>query len=194
MEDHFLAQAADGAFTYTAIHTGLFLDWGLERAGLPVNLKNGGQPTRIFDGGETRFSATVTETIGRAVAAALERFPDERVVNRFLCVHSAVVSQKQVLGYAKEVAPGREFPTVDLDTKVLFDQGMELIRKGERGLPVMHMLMARVTFGIGAGEFKENDNAVLGVPEWSEEQVKQFIGGMTRKLGEEVKTTSIDNP
>lgn len=182
MEDHVLRLAGEGKFTFTAIHTGLFLDWALER-GTPINLLGNGQPTMIFDGGETKFSTTALGTIGQAVAAALIKHfahPNE-VKNRFLFVHSAAVTQNQLLRYAKECAPGKKFETVDVDTAQLYQVGLEKFENGERGPLIMPMMFARVTFGLGLGFFKKPDNEFLGVPMWSEERVRDLIGNVIAK-------------
>lgn len=176
MEDHLLRLAGEGKFTFTAIHTGFFFDWGLGR-GLPVNLLGNGQPTRLFDGGDQELSTSALETIGEAVAAALVKHAErpEEVRNRFLYVHSAVVTQNQLLGYAREIAPEKTFETVDVDTEKLYQAGYEKWKNGETGLQVMHMMMPRASFGLGLGLFEKSDNEYLGIPVWSENQVKELI-------------------
>jgi nucleoside-diphosphate-sugar epimerase len=182
MEDYMLRLAGEGKFTFTAIHTGLFFDLGLER-GVPVNLLGNGQPTRIFDGGETRFSTTAVETIGLAVAAALVKHfaHPEEVRNRFLYVNSAAVTQNQLLRYAGECAPDKKFETVDVDTAQLYQAAAEKFANGETGPWLMHMMFSRVTFGLGLGFFEKPDNEFLGVPVWNEEQVRDLIGKVIAK-------------
>lgn len=74
------------------------------------------------------------ETTGQAVTAALMKYPDPRVINRFLCIHIAVLTPRQLLAYAREITPERTFETVDVSTEKLYEAGMEKIGK-VRGSP-----------------------------------------------------------
>jgi hypothetical protein len=179
MEEHLLSRAEQGTFTYTGINTGLFLDFALAR-GMPVNLLGG--PTRIMDGGDVPYSTSALDTIGEAVAAALEKYPDPKLINTFLTVHSLVVTQNQLLQWAKEVAgPEHEFPTVHVDTEELFNKGLEMARSGDKSPTPNHLMMARGTFGLGKGKFDETANEYLGIEEWDEERVKDVMRAILEK-------------
>jgi len=176
MEDHVAKLADEGAITYTAIQTGMFFDWGL-KAGVLVNAKG---PTMIFDGGDTPFSVSSLDHIGTAVANALGKPEETR--NKILFMHSAVVTQNQLVGYAREVKPDGAWEVIDVDTKVLWDMAMEKYNKGERGPDVMRGFLPRQTLGLGLGVFKEVDNGVLGIQEWDGERVRQVVAECLREI------------
>lgn len=113
------------------------------------------------------------DDIGKAVANALLKSDDLR--NKWAFINSAVVTQNQLLRYAKEAAPDKEFKVMHLDTEVMEKQSWEKWNAGERGPEVMRGFMPRVTFGKKIGEFQTTDNEVLGIREWSEDKVKTFV-------------------
>ena len=53
------------------------------------------------------MSATTLDDIGKAISAVLLK-PDE-TVNQLYYIHTVAMTQNQVLGYAREAAPGAEF-------------------------------------------------------------------------------------
>ncbi|KAK5122244.1 hypothetical protein LTR85_004154 [Meristemomyces frigidus] len=175
VEQHFLRLAEEGRITYTAINTGLFFDWALEKAGLPINLLGG--PTMLFDEGKVRLSVSTLDRIGEAVAIALLRKEELGLVNRFLYVQSAVVSQAQLLAYARQLAPEREFKTVGVDTASIEGPALEKLERGETGPEVQRALMARFSFGLGLGLFERSDNEILGLKDMTEEEIKGLLGG-----------------
>jgi uncharacterized protein YbjT (DUF2867 family) len=174
MEDHLLEKAKAGTFTWTGVNTGLFFDWALEQRGLPVNLKDDGKPTMVFDGGDTPFSTTTVDRIGEAVTKALLK--RNELKNRYVYVHTAAVTQNQLLGYARELAPERKFEVNPINSGELMLKAQEMIRNGADPVKVSGMTLPRITFGWGLGLFREPDNELLGLSEWSEEELKAFIG------------------
>ena len=172
MEDYVIRKADEGAFTFTGIQTGAFFDYALDR-GIFVNLKGGDVPTVFFDGGDVPFSVTVMDDIGRAVVTALVKANQLR--NKFAFVHSAVVTQNQLLAYAKEAAPDRNFRVLHLDTADMEKQAWEKYNAGDRSPEAMRGFMPRATFGKRMGEFRKTDNALFGIEQWSDEKLKQFV-------------------
>ncbi|KAG5747113.1 hypothetical protein H9Q70_010195 [Fusarium xylarioides] len=112
-----LAKAEKGEITYTGINTGMFLDWVLDED-IFVGL-SGKAPTRVADGGDIPMSATTLDDIGKAISAVLLK--PEKTVNRLYYIHTVVMTQNQVLGYAREAAPGAEFVVEQVDTKLLVE-------------------------------------------------------------------------
>lgn len=176
MEEHLLKLAAESCFTYTGIHVGAFFDWALER-GILVNLLDNGQPTMVFDGGEILFDVTMVDTIGEAVAKALVKHMQqpEQVSNRFLHVHTAAVTQQQLLGYARAAAPDKTFSTVDIDTAEAYTLGLQKYRDGERGVEVNRLMQPRAFSGVGPGHFQMIDNEYLSLAEWKAQDVEKYI-------------------
>ncbi|KAK0259133.1 hypothetical protein LTS09_005957 [Friedmanniomyces endolithicus] len=176
MERYLVEKADEGRVSYTAINTGLFFDWGLEGPGIPVNLKGG--PTLRADGGAVALSVSTLDLIGQAVAQAVRKREEAR--NRFLYVHSAAVTQNQLLQYAREIAPEREFPVEEVDTEKAVADAEEKMRQGATGPRVAAPAMMRVSFGLGLGLFKKVDNAFLGLEVMTEEEVKATVAKYVR--------------
>lgn len=174
MENYLFARANEGTVTYTAIKTGTFLEWGLS-VGTPVNL-SGTSPTLLFDGGTTPFSITSVEDIGRAVSQALLLRSDQRVQNQILRIHSTITTQNQLLSLAAEIRPDVEWKTVDVDTARAYASSLEAWERRERDPAVLRGLMPRMVYGLGLGEFVENENEVLGVQSWDLERLRGAVG------------------
>jgi nucleoside-diphosphate-sugar epimerase len=176
MEDHLLKLAKYGKLTYTAVHVGAFFDWALER-GILVNLLANGQPTMLFDGGNMIFDVTLVETIGEAVAAALVKHMEDpqEVKNKFLHVHTAAVTQQQLLSYARASDPDRVFAEMEIDTAQLYALGLQKYAAGERGMEINRLMQPRAFSIAGPGQFESLDNEYLGIPEWTDAEVETFI-------------------
>ena len=172
MEDYVDEAAKAGKFSFTGIQTGAFLDWAVEK-GVFINLHDDGKPSIFFDGGDVPFSVSIMNDIGRGVAAALKDVDQYR--NQWLHTHTAVVTQNKLLSYAKEAAPERDFKVIDIDTAEMEKQGWEKYNNGERSREAMRLFMPRATFGKGLGLFHKTDNERLGIQQWSEEKLKDFI-------------------
>lgn len=172
MEDHLIQKASEGLCTYTQVQTGSFFDWALDR-GIFLNTTKPDAPTMVFDGGDIPFSVTNMDDIGKAVASSLLNF--EKVKNRDVHVHTAVVTQNQLLAYAKEAAPDREFKVVNLDTAELEKKAWENYNKGDMSLENMRLFLVRALFSNRVSLFKETDNDLLGLANWSNQQVKELV-------------------
>ncbi|KAK2043120.1 oxidoreductase CipA-like protein [Colletotrichum somersetense] len=84
-------------FTFTAIANGLFLDWGLE---MGVILDLGRRSVTLYNGGDVPFSATTLSDVVAAVLGVIRHQP--QTANRVVYIHSALVTQNQLIQYAKE--------------------------------------------------------------------------------------------
>ena len=174
MEDYLVQKAEEGRLTYTQVQTGAFFDWALDR-GVYLNTKDPNARTMIFDGGDVRFSATNVDDIGKAVTASLLNI--DQVKNKDVHIQTVVITQNQLLAYARGAAPDRDFKVLDLDTAELERQGFERYNSGDKGPETMRMFIPRFTFGKGMGLFEKTDNSLLGIQQWNEDQIKEFIAG-----------------
>ncbi|KAM0427872.1 hypothetical protein ACHAPT_007331 [Fusarium lateritium] len=166
-----LAKAAKGEITYTGINTGMFLDMGLDNDSF-IYL-TGKEKTRLYDGGDVPISATTYDDIGKAIATVLMK-PDE-TVNKLCNIHSVVMTQNQMLKYARQAAPEAEFDVEHVDTKVLEDAAWERYHAGQRHPLSMHDFALRAGFGLGNGHFERTDNDLLGIEQWSVERLKEEV-------------------
>ena len=172
LEEHLFSVARGGSVTYTAINTGMFFDRALD-LGLIVDVRRDRKPTMLWDGGKVKLSVSTLDLVGEAVTNALLR--KDEVVDRVLYVHTAAITQQQLSGYAKELAPDMEIQTLPVDTAELEKRTLEKMRDGESRPKVVRRLMARSTFGLGLGLFERTDNGLLGLREWTEDELKTFI-------------------
>ncbi|KIL92260.1 hypothetical protein FAVG1_04668 [Fusarium avenaceum] len=163
-----LEKGARGEITYTGINTGMFLDWVLDED-IFVGL-SGKLPTRVADGGDIPMSSTTLDDIGKAIAAVLLK--PEETVNKIYYIHTVVMTQNQVLGYAREVAPGEEFVVEHVDTAVLVEAAWKRYHEGKRDRISLRDFIIRASYGLGNGFFSKTDNEFLGIRQWSDEQLK----------------------
>ena len=128
----------------------------------------------LFDGGDVQLSATILDDIGKAVAVSLLKV--DQVRNKDLRVHTAVITQNQLLAYAKEAAPDREFKVVRLNSEELAKAAMERYNNGDTSRENMRSFIVRIVFGNGLGLFTKTDNDLLGIRQWNDDEVKEFVG------------------
>ncbi|CCT70511.1 uncharacterized protein FFUJ_06490 [Fusarium fujikuroi IMI 58289] len=166
-----LAKAQKGEITYTGINTGMFLDWVLDED-IFVGL-SGKAPSRVADGGDIPMSATTLDDIGKATSAVLLK--PEETVNKLYYIHTVVMTQNQVLGYAREAAPGADFAVEQVDTKVMVEAAWERYNDGIRDRVSVRDFVIRASYGMGNGFFPKTDNEFLGIRQWSDEELKEEI-------------------
>jgi uncharacterized protein YbjT (DUF2867 family) len=165
------AKAAKGEITYTAINTGMFLDWVLDED-IFVGL-SGKAPTRVADGGDIPMSASTLDDIGKAIAAVLSK--PEETVNKVYYIHTVVMTQNQVLNYAREAAPEADFLVEQVDTAVLVEAAWKRWHDGIRDRVSTRDFVIRASYGLGNGFFQETDNTFLGIRQWSDDELKEEI-------------------
>ncbi|KAK4496654.1 hypothetical protein PRZ48_012636 [Zasmidium cellare] len=173
MEDYVVKKANEGALTFTIINQGVLLDWCLDRN---ILLNFDGQPIRLFDGGKGQISATTLDDTGKAVAGAL--LNRDKVINKYCFVHSKSTSQLEMIRLLRELKPDEKIETMNIDTDEMLKVSEENLRKGDLSPLAMRGYIMKVSFGDNGEEgnhFAETDNEVLGVREWSEEELKELI-------------------
>ena len=104
IQDYYEQKSREGALTFSAIQTGIFLELALQD-GRIISLSDE-QPTTLFDGGDRPLSSTSIDSIGQAIAVALTK--PEETKKRFLCVQNTVLTQNKLLLLAKELAPQKQ--------------------------------------------------------------------------------------
>lgn len=166
-----VAKAARGEITYTGINTGMFLDMTLDKDSFACLSIKG--TTRLYDGGDVPMSATTHDDIGKAITAVLMK-PHE-TVNKLCNIHSVVMTQNQMLEFARQAAPEAEFHVESVDTKELEDAAWERYHAGQRDPLSMHDFALRAGFGLGNGYFEKTDNDLLGIEQWSDERLREEV-------------------
>ncbi|KAJ4292520.1 hypothetical protein N0V90_009183 [Kalmusia sp. IMI 367209] len=112
-------------FSWTAIANGLFLDWCLKE-GIILDLKE--HSATLYNGGDVPFSTTVLNDVAKAVIGVIEY--QEETANRVVYVHTAVVTQNQLLQYAVQ-KDGRAWKTDMKDTEELRQECLAELAKGD---------------------------------------------------------------
>ncbi|KAM0271297.1 hypothetical protein ACHAPA_002903 [Fusarium lateritium] len=180
-----LEKGAKGEITYTGINTGMFLDWVLDED-IFVSL-SGKIPTRVADGGDILMSSTTLDDIGKAISAVLLK--PEETVNKIYYIHTVVMTQNQVLGYAREAAPDVDFVVEHVDTAVLVEAAWKRYHEGKKDRVSLRDFIIRASYGLGNGFFPKTDNDFLGVRQWSDEELKEEIFRRLKADPHEIRKT-----
>lgn len=118
---------AHPGFTYTCIANGLFLDWGIQE-GFIINPHQ--HKATLYNGGDVLFSATTLADIAQAVLGVITH--RRETANRIIYIQSALVTQNQLIGYAKE-KDGKAWDTEVKATEEVKNESFAELAKGEDG-------------------------------------------------------------
>lgn len=156
----------------TVIVNGVFLDWALDK-GFLIN-KHGG-PTALFDDPNDKISSTTLADVGKAVSGVLLH-PSE-TKNKTVYVQSTSISQNELMAIAKKVQPQEEFSTEKVDTEELLKTSLSMLEKGEDIQTAMFNFLKISIFNknYGSDWNDNNDNALLGIKELSEEELENLV-------------------
>ncbi|KAK9386023.1 hypothetical protein V1515DRAFT_605867 [Lipomyces mesembrius] len=141
--DYLKEKEATG-LTWTGLWTALLFDWGLDNGFLGFDLK--AKTATIWDGGNSVFTLTNAEQLGRAVIAVLER--PEQTANKNLYVASVETSQKEILA-ALEAATASKWTVTDTTTDKEVSEAFEKLGKGD--MTGAFALVRATSFGNVAG-------------------------------------------
>ncbi|KAL7272794.1 hypothetical protein RUND412_004381 [Rhizina undulata] len=170
IREYLEALAKEGKIEWSGVVNGALLEWGLRVCFLGFNKV--AKAAKIFDGGDRQFSTSKLADVGRAVVGILAHPAETR--NRLVYVHSAVVTQNQLLAiYEKQT--GEKWTVVNVDTVELERQAYEKI--GNKDFSGFMDLIHRALFGEGhGGDFRGKvDNELLGIKELSEVEVEEIV-------------------
>jgi uncharacterized protein YbjT (DUF2867 family) len=167
--------AQQGKITYTLVENGLFLDWVFETdIGILFDYKKG--IAHFLDDGKNTISASTTSTIGKAVAASLER--PEQTENRTIYIQDGETSQAKLLELIKKYAPQIEWTVQNEETEELVKSTNEALKQpGANPFVGMRHIMATI-FGnekYGQPWGKKNSMASLGLKELSDEEFEAVV-------------------
>jgi len=172
-------QPAGGRFSYTLVINGAFLDWGV-RVGFLVNPAN--HTATLYNGGDVRFSATTLDAIGQAVVGVVRHLPE--TANRAVYVHSAAVTQNQLIGYVQE-KDGQDWTTTTKDTEKVKEESFAELAKGpgaDVGTAMVGFLSSAIFNPSYGPDFSDHlDNELLGVKELTEAELRQEIQSFVDK-------------
>jgi hypothetical protein len=156
------------SFSYTALCTGSFLDWGLE-FGFLVNPKT--HSATIYDGGDLPFSTTTLTTLSKAIVSIINHLDETK--NRHVYIHDAVVTQNKLIDLAKNI-DGEDWQLTYVDSSAVSKEAHIEYNKGNpdptKGLlPLLHISVLAKGYG---GDFTTHlDNELLGIKGMSDEEL-----------------------
>jgi len=149
--------AAYPGFSYTNIRNNVFLDWGLQNN---VLFQPKSSHPRIFDGGDIPFNATTLETVANAVLGVLSH--PEETKNRAVYIRDIMMTQNQILGIAKKLAPERKWEPSYESTQEVSKAADEMLAKGDYSAIKEYLYAAAFGKGYG-GDYERTDNWLLGI-------------------------------
>ncbi|KAJ0421194.1 NmrA-like family protein [Aspergillus carlsbadensis] len=166
------AQADGNNMAWTVVACGGFLEYSFD---LPFMIDLANRQIDIINGGDVPFSISEFRTVARAIVGVLQK--PERVVEHCVQVHGLLVTQYQVLGIAKKYSSDPEAWIVnEKEAHVRFEEGMDMLRRGEFTMQAVSTLMAGVVWDAKYGTgFRETDNEWLGIEETPNERLEETI-------------------
>jgi hypothetical protein len=165
--------SANPDFTWTAIANGLFLDWGLKVGFIIDPAKHS---ATLYNGGDIPFSATTLADIAKAVLGVIRN--QNETANRVIYIHSALVTQSQLIQYAKD-QDGKDWDIIVTNTETVKQDSFRELEKKEGADVDAAMLGFAITamFDTDYGCYFSGrlDNDVVGVSEIGENGVRKVV-------------------
>ncbi|GLA35485.1 hypothetical protein AnigIFM63309_011325 [Aspergillus niger] len=164
--------AAAGKLSWTVLACGAFLDLVLNT---PTLLDFQNHTVTILDEGDNRISSTSLPAVGKAIAAILQNF--DATENRVMHVSEAILTQNQLIGFAKEIRPDIEWSISKEQSSLLLQESLEEFGAGDFSVPTFMKLLkgtalAGDTYGAA---FDVTDNELLGIKELAPADLKKLI-------------------
>lgn len=164
--------------TYTAVANGLFLDWGL-KMNLILNLTE--HSATLYNGGDVPFSTTNISDVAKAVLGIIRYQP--QTANRSVYIQSALVTQLQLIQYAKEI-DGKDWSINIKDTEDIKKESLAELAKGSQGNVDAAMLgfcfCGSLSTEYGSDFSDRLDNVLLGVKELSSIELRELVASYLR--------------
>jgi nucleoside-diphosphate-sugar epimerase len=160
-------------FSWTGVASGMFLDWGIEK-GILINPTN--HTATLYDGGDVPFSATTLADIAKAVIGVIEKLDETE--NRLIYIHSALVTQNQLVGYIKD-KDGKEWTVVRKETETVKQESFRELEKDD-GVSVESAMLGFSITGMFDAEYGCDfsgrlDNDVMGLKRMDEAEVRKMV-------------------
>ncbi|GIJ86826.1 hypothetical protein Asppvi_005722 [Aspergillus pseudoviridinutans] len=148
-------------FTWTALATGSFFEWGLNRGTFGIDLV--AKTATIYDSGNEPFSPSTFSFVGQAVAASLVQADKTR--NKYLAVASFTITQNELLKAIEEES-GSKFVVEHASTLELEKLALEKLSKGNP-TGVVDLMKVYLFKDGGAHQlvFEGSGNDILKLPE-----------------------------
>lgn len=159
------------SLTYTFVHNGVFLDWGIEH-GFMFGISD--YKPLIIDDGNLVCSATTVTSIADAVVGILNNPSETR--NRDVYIEDIKLTQNKFYELAKKAAPSKpwEFKYAKLDdlTAGADTEISQWKRTEQAAVPYLYRALLDPEYG---GSFTQVDNELLGLKGKTEGDVIEII-------------------
>ncbi|PNY25461.1 Uncharacterized protein TCAP_04595 [Tolypocladium capitatum] len=169
--DYLVEKSKTTPLTYTLVSNGAFLDWGLRNRFIinAIDFK-----TTVFDGGNALFSTTALPSVGDAVVGILSH--PEETKNRRVYVEDLKLSQNQLLGLAKQVAPEKPWEVVEDSLAAATTKANERLAQGLFDFETFMPYINRASFDPEFGcNFQKPENELLGLKGKTEADVIELL-------------------
>ncbi|KAL6922408.1 hypothetical protein FSHL1_006368 [Fusarium sambucinum] len=177
--EHIQKLADDKKITWTAISNHAFLDWGLRKSFIGIDLQN--KSIDYLKPSLTVVPLTTLESVGTAVANALIK--DKATKNRVCYICNTQKTQKELAELSKRALGEEGWKTKDVDTKEAFEKAMVQLQAGQVDMQVIGDI---IRFSISTPgyiqELEKTDNDLLGVKEMSDTEVQELIRKIARQM------------
>lgn len=162
-EDYLVQKAKENDwFSYTFLYTGPFFDALLEMGFLIGDLK--AHKATVYDGGDSKFSATTLPEIGKSVVGVLAAM--EETKNEVVYVQNVRTSQNELMKLA-----GGDWEVTNKKTE----------QERETGGMMGGLWSAIFAEGYGGDFDGRTSNDTVGVKSWGEEDLEAFVKEVVEK-------------
>jgi putative NADH-flavin reductase len=171
VRQHLQELASASSLSWTSLVCGHFFDYGLKSGLLQFDIDP--RKARIFDSGETKWSATTIETIATAVVRVLQKEDETR--NRMLYIQSFCITQIQVLKSLERIT-GQKWQVEHLDSEKYIREMKREVDSNPENAEARENLVSVV--GIVDANWEGKDdfaNALLGLEDEDLNQVVQKV-------------------
>ncbi|KAH6952436.1 hypothetical protein BKA56DRAFT_605238 [Ilyonectria sp. MPI-CAGE-AT-0026] len=167
-----LCAASGGATTYTDVHIGGLLDWGIEMGFTGIALRE--RVVTLYDGGVNEIAYTTREWLGKTVVRVLTS-PGE-TADRAVYVANTYASQNRLVGLVKEVVGDEGWTVERKDTEEMFAASMAKVESGgadmDSLLDFIHVADNNPKYET---RWEKDDDELLGVRRFSDEDIKDIV-------------------
>ncbi|KAK3627252.1 hypothetical protein LTR56_019352 [Elasticomyces elasticus] len=176
----YLEEKTKGTTTsYTCVMTNAFLDWGLVNFGLLLDLP--AKKIQRWDGGDAPVTANSVDFIARGIVSVLQHL--EETKNRAVRLNDAVVTQNQLLAYAKKYAGEDGWEVVEVNGEAMEKEAYANLKttpEDPNGY-LLHFIKRAIYGAEFGGNFEHNnDNEVLGLKQKTDAEVEQLVKGLVK--------------
>ncbi|KEY69076.1 hypothetical protein S7711_09579 [Stachybotrys chartarum IBT 7711] len=159
--------------TYTFVHTGAFLDWGLERDFI---LRISDYKPILVDAGKSVFSTTTLSSVADALEGVLTHLNETK--NRPVYIEDIKLSQALVFDLAKQVAPSKPWEATVVKLDDMTAEADQRVSEGKLDAQTLVPYLFRALMDPDCGgAFATLDNELLGVKGRTIKDVKDILRG-----------------